>query len=186
MAEKNIIVGICGAGTILGIPEYLAMLSSRVGHVRVIATKNATQVMSEAALSMVCEHVYTDDISFKGDQNHISLSRWADMMIFLPATANTIGKLANGIADTFLTTTALAFNKKKVIFPSMNNLMWENTLVQDNLSKLDKFSFDVYKPIMDQTFEIASQKMRRNITIPSLTEVLKQLNDTYGTSLSIK
>lgn len=141
MKKKNILIGICG-----GIPVYkvctLVNLFIKDGaKVKVMMTKSAENFVTPLTFQTLTNDViYTDmfKIIDKVEVEHISLAKWADVVVLAPATANTIGKIANGIADNFLTTVVMALPKdKKVIFvPAMNSEMWKNEIVQKNINIL--------------------------------------------------
>lgn len=170
--EKRILVCATGSGALLGMSEYLAYLTATFKHVRIILSKNAENLYPCSAASQLCEVVYTDDIEFIGKKkNHIALARWADIIIVLPMTANTLGKLANGIADTFITTTLLSYEKTVLMYPCMNNIMWRNNLVQRNVSKLKNTNYTIVVRENEETFELASGKMKKNISLPSISEL---------------
>ncbi|MGL5900607.1 MAG: flavoprotein [Lactobacillaceae bacterium] len=178
--EKNVLLCATGSGALLGIAEYMAYLTTKFKHVRVILTKNAEQLMPTTAASQLCEKVYTNDIVFDDKQkNHINIARWADIIIVLPMTANTLGKLANGIADTFMTTILLSYNETVLIYPCMNNLMWKNVLIQKNIKKLEGTNYNVIFGKESESFEIASGKMKNNITIPSLSDFNNDIMNVF-------
>ena len=77
----------------------------------------------------------------ESEMDHISLSRWADLILIAPATANTISKIANGIADDLASTVALASNKKILLAPAMNVRMWEHQSNKENINKLKNFGY---------------------------------------------
>ncbi|EMC15126.1 lantibiotic biosynthesis protein [Streptococcus mutans] len=170
--EKKILLCLTGSGALLGIAEYITFLTVRFKHVRVIVSDNAAKMLPVAAITQLCEKVYTDEVSFIDKQkNHIALTRWADITVVLPATANIIGKVANGIADNFMTTTLLSSSKPVLIYPCMNNIMWENPVVQKNVETLTGTQYKVIVGQESESFELASGKMKKNIAIPSLEEL---------------
>lgn len=87
--------------------------------------------------------VDTFDRDFEFDVKHISLAKEADVVLIAPATANVIGKMANGIADDMLTTTVLACKCTKIVAPAMNTNMYENPVVRDNIAKLMMYGFEI-------------------------------------------
>ena len=92
--------------------------------------------------------VYVDEFDTKDfDIEHISLSKKADLLLIAPLSANTLGKIANGIADNLLTSIVLAFDKPVVLCPAMNTNMWQNAIVQDNLTKLKNHNFNILEPV---------------------------------------
>ena len=88
------------------------------------------------ALPPLLVPLFEDDPAYKGE--HISLSEWADMLLVAPATADLIGKLAGGLGGDLLTVTALAFDKPVLFAPAMNDRMWKNPVVQENISRLQE------------------------------------------------
>jgi len=112
--------------------------------VKVIMTESAKKFITPLSLQLACkDQVYDDELWWsKVDVLHIELANWCDKFVVVPATANTIAKLSNGIADNFLTATALALNNNvnKYIIPSMNTNMLHNHNTQHNISNLKLFS----------------------------------------------
>lgn len=88
----------------------------------------------------------TFDRNFEFSVEHVSLAKAADVFMVAPASANVIGKIANGIADDMLTTTIMASKCHKIISPAMNTNMFENPIVQDNISKLKNYGYEVIEP----------------------------------------
>jgi len=142
---KRILLGVCG-----GIAAYKA---ADVAHalfklgfsVDVIMTENATKFITPLTFRTLTQNeVYTDmfDEHFENDVKHISLANRADIVLIAPATANFIGKLANGIGDDMLSTVLLAVkNKPVVIAPAMNTNMLENPIVQNNMKNLASYGY---------------------------------------------
>ena len=93
--------------------------------------------------------VETFDRNFQFHVAHVSLTDKADAMLIAPASANIIGKIANGIADDMLSTTVMACNKPVIISPAMNTKMYNNPILQDNLDKLRRFGYEIVEPAMD-------------------------------------
>jgi phosphopantothenoylcysteine decarboxylase/phosphopantothenate--cysteine ligase len=146
---KIVVLGVCGGIAAYKIASLASMLKKSCLGVNVIMTKNAQNFISpltfETLTGNKCitdtfERVATFDIE------HISLAKKADYILIAPATANVIGKLANGIADDILTTTVLAAKCPVAIAPSMNTAMLENTVVQENISKLQKYGYKIISP----------------------------------------
>ena len=88
----------------------------------------------------------TFDRNFQYNVEHVALAKRADVVMIAPATANIIGKMANGIADDMLTTTVLACTCKKIVAPAMNTQMYRNPIVQDNMKKLAHYGFEIIEP----------------------------------------
>ena len=112
-------------------------------------TKNATNFIHPITFETLTNHktlVDTFDRNFNYNIEHVSLAKKADIVLVAPASANVIGKIANGIADDMLTTTVMACKCKKLIAPAMNTQMFENPIVQDNLKKLEHYGMTVIQP----------------------------------------
>lgn len=149
LENKNILLGVTGGIAAYKIANLASMLKKQKANVRVIMTKNACQFITPITFeTLTAQKVYTDtfdrDFEFKVD--HIELGKWADVFLIAPATANVIGKLANGIADDMLTTTALAMRCPLVVAPAMNTAMYENRAVKHNIMKLRTNGMEIILP----------------------------------------
>jgi phosphopantothenoylcysteine decarboxylase/phosphopantothenate--cysteine ligase len=149
MTCPNILLAITG-----GISAYksavLARLLIKAGcTVRVMMTDGACEFITPLTLqALTGNEVHTkllDDEAERG-MGHIELAKWADMVVIAPASANTIGRLAGGLADNLVTTVALATTAPIVIIPAMNQAMYAHAIVQDNLAKLIRFGYTVLTP----------------------------------------
>ena len=146
---KTILLGVTG-----GIAAYkaAALASALVklhASVEVVMTKNATQFITPLTFEELTGHrvmVDTFDRNFTHQVEHISLAQRTDLMIIAPATANVCAKLAHGLADDMLTTSALACKCPKLIAPAMNTNMYENPVTQDNLATLRRYGWQVIEP----------------------------------------
>ena len=117
--------------------------------VHVIMTENACQFITPVTFETLTGNkcmVDTFDRNFQFHVAHISIAKKADVLLVAPASANVIGKLANGIADDMLTTTAMACTCQKIVAPAMNTNMYHNPILQDNLKKLEGYGFTVIAP----------------------------------------
>jgi phosphopantothenoylcysteine decarboxylase / phosphopantothenate---cysteine ligase len=139
LKTKNVLIGITG-GIAAYKTCYLIRHFKKCGaDVKVVITKNGLEFITETTLRTLSgNQVYSDTFSNSNEWSteHISLTDWADIFIVAPATANIIGKYANGIADDALSTALLAFNKQVVIAPAMNDKMYSNPAVQRNIETL--------------------------------------------------
>ena len=146
---KTVLLGVTG-----GIAAYkaAALASALVklhAAVEVVMTKNATQFITPLTFEELTGRrvmVDTFDRNFSHQVEHISLAQRTDLMIVAPATANVCAKLAHGLADDMLTTTALACTCPKLIAPAMNTNMYENPVTQDNLAILRRYGWEVVEP----------------------------------------
>ncbi len=136
---KNILLGISGGIAAYKSLELIRLLCKQGANVRVVTTPNALQFVTSLTLQTLSNNpVYTDVFALHNEHEteHIALPDWADIFIIAPATANVIGKLANGIADDALTTTFLAMQKPVLIAPAMNDKMYAHPAVQHNINIL--------------------------------------------------
>ncbi len=189
---KNILIGITGGIAAYKICELVRMYKKANYNVQVVLTPNATNFVTPLTLQTLSKNPVNIDsfnqIDYKPE--HISLADWADIFVIAPATANTISKIANGIADNLLTSLACAFSKPMIIAPAMNCNMYENKFVQENITKLKDAGYNFCDPetgylacdttgigrlcdiqkIFDKTEEILNSKKKltgKKITITS-------------------
>lgn len=137
---KRLLLGVCGSIHAVHLPQYILELRTTFAtEMKLICTESALSMMPAAALEVFASgQVYSDLWSPKHDglAPHVALARWAELFAIVPATANSLGKIANGIADDLLTTTALAHEWPLVIAPAMNPAMWKQRSVQRNVEQL--------------------------------------------------
>ena len=149
LSGKTILLGVSGSIAAYKIANLASMLVKAHADVHVIMTRNACQFITPVTFETLTGNkciVDTFDRNFEFNVGHVSLAAKADVFMVAPATANVIGKMAAGIADDMLTTTILACKAPKVIAPAMNTNMWENQIVQDNISKLKAYGYDIMMP----------------------------------------
>jgi len=138
---EHLLVGMCGSIHALTIHTYLTRLREELaGSIRIIMTPSARRMVQEETVRLYTDdRVFTDlwDRSDSIDRApHIQLTRWADLFVVLPATANVLGKAAHGIADDLLSTAILSYSGTIVFAPAMNPAMWESKAVQRNVAIL--------------------------------------------------
>lgn len=146
---KNVVVGVCGGIAAYKVCDVVSRLRKISCDVKVIMTKSACEFVSSMTFRTLSQNeVVTDMFEEPGewDVKHISLAKSADLFVIAPATANFIGKVANGIADDMLTTTVMATKKKVLIVPAMNTEMYTNPIVQENIEKLKKLGYMFMEP----------------------------------------
>ena len=149
MKNKNIIVGITGGIAAYKACEIVSHLTREGANVDVVMTQNATQFITPLTLETLSKNKVVVDMFEKTHHTqveHISLAQKADLFLIAPATANILGKVANGIADDMLSTTIMATRAPVVFAPAMNNNMYTNAIVQDNINKLKKFGYHFVEP----------------------------------------
>ncbi|MCX8029231.1 MAG: bifunctional phosphopantothenoylcysteine decarboxylase/phosphopantothenate--cysteine ligase CoaBC [Brevinematales bacterium] len=141
--------GISSSVSIYKVPNVIRLMLKRGHEVKVIMTENATKLISPILFEAISQNkVYVDNFNYDDPLIHITNAKWADTLVIIPATANVIGKIANGICDNLLTTTTLAFpsSKRRILVPAMNKEMWANPLTQDNLKKLQNYGWEILEP----------------------------------------
>lgn len=146
---KCVVLGLTGSIAAYKIANLASALVKLHADVQVIMTKNACNFINPITFETLTGNkclVDTFDRNFQYSVEHVSLAKKADIFMVAPASANVIGKMANGIADDMLTTTILACKCKKLVSPAMNTNMFENPIVQDNLKKLQQFGFEIIQP----------------------------------------
>lgn len=146
---KTVVLGVTGSIAAYKIASLTSMLTKLNCDVYVIMTKNAANFINPITFETLTGHktlIDTFDRNFNYNIEHVSLAKKADVVLVAPASANVIGKMANGIADDMLTTTVLACRCKKLVSPAMNTAMYENPIVQHNLEKLKSFGFEIIEP----------------------------------------
>ena len=149
LKNKTVVLGVTGSIAAYKIANLASSLVKKGANVHVIMTKNATNFINPITFETLRGNkclVDTFDRNFEFSVEHISLAKQADIFMVAPASANVIGKIANGIADDMLTTTIMACKCHKVISPAMNTNMFENPIVQDNLEKLRNYGYEVIDP----------------------------------------
>lgn len=146
---KCVVLGVTGSIAAYKIANLASALVKLGADVNVIMTENATNFINPITFETLTGNkclVDTFDRNFQFNVEHVSLAKKADVFMVAPASANVIGKIANGIADDMLTTTIMAARCPKIISPAMNTNMYENIIVQDNIRKLAGYGFEIIDP----------------------------------------
>lgn len=146
---KTVVLGVTGSIAAYKMANVASALVKEGADVHVVMTKNATNFINPITFETLTNNkclVDTFDRNFQFHVAHVSLSQKADVILIAPASANIIGKLANGIADDMLSTMALAASCKIIVSPAMNTHMYKNQIVQDNLKKLKHYGFEIIEP----------------------------------------
>lgn len=147
--NKNIIIGVTGGIAIYKTLDLISKLKKENANIEVIMTKAATEFITPLTFQTMSQNrVHFDMFGLVNEMEveHISLAKKADVILVAPATANTLGKIANGIADNLLTTVIMATNKKVVFAPAMNTQMYKNPIVQNNIIKLKELGYEFINP----------------------------------------
>jgi len=175
---KKILLIICGGISAYKSLEVIRSLKKKGAKVKTILTKSAKEFITPlSVVSLSQDKIYEDLFSLENEaeMDHISLSRWSDVTLVAPATANTISKLSNGVADDLASTVLLASDKDVFLTPAMNVRMWEHPATKNNLNKLKNFGYKIIGPeIGDMACgEFGEGKM----TEPD--EIIKQLDNYF-------
>ena len=146
---ETVVLGVTGSIAAYKIANLASALVKQHCNVHVIMTENATNFINPITFETLTGHkclVDTFDRNFEFSVEHVSLAKEADLFMVAPASANVIGKIANGIADDMLTTTIMAAKRHKIIAPAMNTNMFDNPIVQDNIQKLKSYGYEIIEP----------------------------------------
>ena len=180
LINKKVLLIICGGIAAYKSLELIRLLKKNGANIKTILTKSGSEFVTPLSITSLSQSkVYQDLFSLEdeAEMDHISLSRWSDLILIAPATANSISKLANGISDDLASTVALASNKKIFIAPAMNVRMWEHKSTKDNIKKLKSYNYKLIGPeIGDMACgEYGEGKMSEP------TSILKELNNYFDT-----
>ena len=149
LKEKTVVLGVTGSIAAYKIANLAIMLVNKNDDVNFIMKHNELNFINTITIETLTGNkclVDTFDRNFQFNVEHVALAKRADIFMVAPASANVIGKMANGIADDMLTTTILAAKCPKLVSPAMNTNMYENQIVQDNLKKLENYGFEIIDP----------------------------------------
>ncbi len=149
LLNKKILFIICGGISAYKSLETIRLFKKNGAEIKTILTKNAKEFVTPLSVTSLSQgKVYSDlfSVENEAEMDHISLSRWADLIIIAPATANTISKLAQGTTDDLASTVVLASDKDIILAPAMNVRMWEHPTTKMNLKKLKEFGYKLIGP----------------------------------------
>ena len=147
--KKCVVVGVSGGIAVYKALDVISRLRKKDVEVHVIMTKSATEFVTPLSFQSLSQNMVITDMFAEPkawEIQHISLAKKADLMLIVPATANIIGKVANGIADDMLSTTIMATKAPVVFCPAMNTNMYENPIVQRNISLLKELGYEFIEP----------------------------------------
>ena len=149
LLNKKILLIICGGISAYKSLELIRLLRKKGAQIKTILTNSAKQFVTPLSItSLSQEKVYDDLFSLENEaeMDHISLSRWSDVILVAPATANTIAKLSSGSSDDLASTVMLASDKDIFLTPAMNVRMWEHRSTKENIAKLKNYGFNLIGP----------------------------------------
>ena len=191
LTGKTVVLGVTGGIAAYKMANVASALRKAGANVHVIMTKNATEFITPLTFETLTNNrcmVDTFDRNFQYDVAHISLAKAADLMLIAPATANVIAKLAHGLADDMLTTTALAARCKKLVAPAMNTAMLENPITQDNLKQLEHYGFGIIQPAVGLLAckDVGSGKLPEpEVLLDAVARELSREKDLLGVRVTV-
>ncbi len=146
---KTVVIGVSGGIAVYKALDVISKLRKKDINVHVIMTKSATEFVTPLTFQSLSQNMVITDMFAEPkawEIQHISLAKKADLVVVVPATANIIGKVANGIADDMLSTTIMATKAPVIFAPAMNTNMYNNPIVQDNMNRLKSFGYEFISP----------------------------------------
>ena len=149
LLNKKILLIICGGISAYKSLELIRLLKKSNAEIKTILTKSAKEFVTPLSITSLSQNKVYDDlfnVENETEMDHISLSRWADVIIIAPTTANTISKLAKGTSDDLASTVVLASNKQIFLAPAMNVRMWEHPSTQENINILRNYNYRLIGP----------------------------------------
>ncbi len=149
LSNKKILMIICGGISAYKSLEIIRSLKKSNAHIKTILTKSAKEFVTPLSISSLSQEKVYDEIfsvENESEMDHISLSRWADLILVAPITANTISKLSSGSSDDLASTVILASNKEIYLAPAMNVRMWEHPSTKENIIKLKNYGYKIIGP----------------------------------------
>lgn len=150
LSGKTVLLGVSSSIAAYKICDLARMLTKLGAEVHVSMTANAQNFVHPLTFETLTQHkclIDTFDRNFEYSVEHVAIAKKADVVMVAPATANVIGKIANGIADDMLTTTVMACPCRKMIAPAMNHNMYHNPIVQENIEKLRRHGYEIVEPV---------------------------------------
>lgn len=179
IANKNILLGITGGIAAYKTPDLVRKLTALGANVRVVITASAAEFVSTLSLQAVSGnpvHHHLLDPAAEAAMGHIELAKWADVLLIAPATANTLAKLAHGIADDLLSTLYLATTADIYVAPAMNQQMWKAPATQSNLHMLKAHCVKIIGPAEGEQAcgDVGAGRMVEPVDIANL------LNEQYA------
>lgn len=183
----HIILGVTGSIAAYKAVEITSNLIKQGNRVTVIMTSTAQRFVNPVTFRTISQNRVITDLFIENENynpNHVSLAEDADLIVVAPATANFIGKVVSGIADDALTCTVMAARSAVIVAPAMNDGMYLNPIVQENIKKLSKLGFRVIEP-EEGRLCTGRVGIGRLASIERIMEIIKEVLDTNGTRKSI-
>jgi len=182
MENKKVLIGITAGIASYKVCSLVRMFVKNGAKVKVVMTDSATKFVSPLVFQSLSGDVVYKDMFEPIKENavdHINLADWCDVFVLAPATANTIGKVANGIADNLLTTVVMALTEEKpvIIAPSMNTNMWDNVAVQKNIETIKTFK-NYY--IIDPEVGLLAEGKKGKGVLADISKIFDKTKDILG------
>ena len=188
---KTVVIGVSGGIAVYKVCDVVSRLKKLNANVHVIRTKGACECVAPLTFQTMSQNYVVSDM-FQDpktwDVEHISLAKKADLFLVAPATANVIGKIANGICDDMLTTTVAATKAKVLIAPAMNTNMYENPIIQRNISTLKEYGYNFVEPESGRLAcgDTGSGKLASpEVIVESVVSLLQYEKDLVGRKIII-
>lgn len=191
LKSKTVVLGVTGSIAAYKMANVASMLIKKGADVHVIMTKNATNFINPITFETLTNHkclVDTFDRNFEFKVEHVSLAKQADIVLVAPATANIIGKIANGIADDMLSTTIMAFKCPVLVSPAMNTNMYTNKIVQDNIERLKSYGYIIIEPDNGRLAcgDVGAGKLpSEEVLVENIEKALFPVKDMYGLNVLV-
>ena len=153
LSNKKVLFIICGGISAYRALETIRLFKKNKAEIKTILTKSAKEFVTPLSVASLSQGKVYDDlfnVENETEMDHIALSRWADLIIVAPATANTISKLSQGTSEDLASTVILASNKQIFLVPAMNVRMWEHKSTKENLIKLKSFGYKLIGPVIGE------------------------------------
>lgn len=188
---KTVLLGVTGSIAAYKMANVASMLMKMRANVHVLMTQNATYFINPITFETLTGNkclVDTFDRNFEFSVEHVSLAKQADVFLVAPATANVIGKIANGLADDMLTTTFMACKCPKIIAPAMNTQMYENQIVQDNIEKCKSYGMQIITPASGRLAcgDVGSGKLpSEEVLVDAILKEIRYEKDMKGISVLV-
>ena len=189
IANKNILLGVTGGIAAYKAPDLVRKLTALGANVRVVLTDSAAEFVSALSLQAVSGspvHQHLLDPAAEAAMGHIELAKWADVLLIAPATANTLAKLAHGMADDLLSTLYLATTARLFIAPAMNQQMWKAPATQANLNVLTGHGVHFIGPASGEQAcgDVGSGRMVEPVDIANEVNQVSSANNVEAESLN--
>lgn len=172
-SEGKLSIGICGGAYALNSVESIMYIKKNIcKNIKIIITESSKKFVSTNSLSYLINGQIVDDSV--ENASHISIAKWSDLMLILPATANTISKASLAIADNNLLTAVIAAKCPVIFCPGMNITMWENKLLQNNVKRLQQAGY-YFSYKIDKNYTLYNKSITDFIVYPDLEQLKEDI-----------